>query len=314
MELRQLRHFLALAEHGNYHRAAERLFITPQALSASISKLEQSLGVQLFERGRVGVVLTRYAEALLPHATLVCAEAGRARHELEQLVQADTGRVVAGVGWFTSQVLAAAAVEEFIRVYPSLDVTLVEGPSEDLHTKLLRGELDVVLSTPSDDVSLASDLEVETLWESADRVYVRQKHPLAGRSEVPLAEAVQFPWMVSAGTESRTPRLFRACDEHGIARPARVVRTNSVHAVDRILRGADALLLGGALPPPFTLPFMDACTTFTVPELSSRYRGLLAWRRTPALGPAAARFRDTIREVFQRETRARGASRDVQAR
>lgn len=305
MELRQLRHFLTLAEHRNYHRAAERLFITPQALSASIAKLEQELGVQLFERGRVGLVLTRYAESLLPHASLVCAEASRARQEIEQLVKADTGRVVAGVGWFTSQVLAAAAVNEFLAAYPAVDVTLVEGPSEDLHTRLLRGELDVVLSTPSEDVAVASELETESLWESSDRVYARTGHPLAGREEVPLVEAAKYAWIVSAGTESRTPRLFRACDEYGVPRPARVVRTNSAYAVDRLLLGGDALLLGGALPPPFTLPFMDACTTFTVPELSSRYRGLLAWRRSPALGPAAARFVETVRTVFRRSSQAR---------
>lgn len=159
MELRQLRHFLMLAEHGNYHRAAERLFITPQALSASIAKLEQELGVQLFERGRVGLVLTRYAESLLPHASLVCAETSRARQEIDQLAKADAGRVAVGVGWFTSQVLAAPAVNEFLAAYPAVDVTLVEGPSDDLHTRLLRGELDLVLSTPSEDVPVAAELD-----------------------------------------------------------------------------------------------------------------------------------------------------------
>lgn len=305
MELRQLRHFLSLVEHGNYHRAAERLYITPQALSASIGKLEEELGVPLFERGRVGVVPTRYAQALLPHASLVCSEAARARTEMDQLVKADAGRVVVGVGWFTSQVLAASAVEEFMRTHPSADVTLIEGPSEDLHTRLLRGELDLVMSTPSDDVTLAPDLEVETLWEAADRVYAHASHPLAGRAEVPLGEAVAFPWIVSAGTESRTPRLIRACDAHGVARPARVVRTNSVYTVDRLIRGDQALLLGGALPPPFTLPFMADCVTFSVVELTTRYRGLLAWRRTPALGPAAVHFVDTVRAVFRRAQQAR---------
>jgi DNA-binding transcriptional LysR family regulator len=305
MELRQLRHFLALTEHGNYHRAAERLFITPQALSASIAKLEQELGVPLFERGRVGLVPTRYADSLLPHATLVCAETARARQVLEQMSKADSGRVVAGVGWFTSQVLAAMAAEQFVRAYPELDLTLVEGSSEDLHTRLLRGELDLVLSTPSADVTLAPELEVETLWESADRVHARQGHPLAGRTDVKLTEAVEFPWIVAAGTESRTPRLFRACDVHKVKRPKRVLRTNSVYTVERLLAGGDFLLLGGALPEPFTLPFMQGCTSFQIAELSSRYRALVAWRKSPALGAAAVHFVDTIRTVFRRAAPAR---------
>lgn len=300
MELRQLRHLLALAEHGNYHRAAERLCITPQALSASIAKLEQELGVPLFERGRVGVVPTRFADTLLPHATLVCAETTRARQLIEQMANADSGRVVAGVGWFTSQVLAAAAAEEFARAYPELDLTLVEGASEDLHTRLLRGELDLVLSTPSEDVGLAAELGVETLWESVDRVHARAGHPLAGRTDVALGEAVRFPWIVAAGTESRTPRLLQACDRHGVPRPGRVVRTNSVYTVERLLTQGDFLLLGGALPAPFTLPFMAGCTTFHVPELNRGYRALLAWRKSPAPSAATLHFLDAIRAAFTR--------------
>jgi DNA-binding transcriptional LysR family regulator len=299
MELRQLRHFLTLAEHGNYHRAAERLFITPQALSASIAKLEQELGVKLFERGRIGLVPTRYAEALLPRASLVCAEAWRARTELEQMAKSDSGRVVVGVGWFTSQVLAGAAAERFVTAYPALDLTLLEGSSEDLHTRLLRGELDVVLSTPSEHVALAPELESETLWQGVDRVHARAGHPLAGRGEVPLADAAQFPWIVAAGTESRTPRLYSACDEHGLPRPTRVSRTNSVYTVERLLMHGDSLILGGPLPPPFTLPFMQHCISFEVPELTSSYRALLVWRKNPSLSAAATHFADTIRRVFR---------------
>jgi DNA-binding transcriptional LysR family regulator len=303
MELRQLRHFLTLFEHRNYHRAAERLCITPQALSASIAKLEQELSVPLFERGRVGLVPTHYADALFTHASLVCSETVRARQALEQLLKTEAGRVNVGVGWFTSQILAAAALERFFKEYPAFDVTLLEGPSEDLYTQLLRGELDIVLSTPSADTQLAPEIESETLWESTDRVYARGGHPLAGQAVVGLAELVEYPWIVSAGTESRTPRLLRACDEHNIPRPARILRTDSVQTVDRLISGGDFLLLGGPLPPPFRLPFMQDCATFEVPELQSHYRAVLAWRRTSSLSAAAQRLRETIRTTFRESER-----------
>lgn len=299
MELRQLRHFLTLFEHRNYHRAAERLCITPQALSASIAKLEQELGVSLFERGRVGLVPTRYGETLLTHASLACSETVRARQALDQLLKTEEGRLVVGVGWFTSQILAAAALERFMADYPAFDVTLMEGPSDDLHTQLLRGDLDLVLSTPSEDVLLSQDLHVETLWESTDRVYARASHPLAGRPRVTLADLVDYPWIVSAGTESRTPRLLRACDEHNVPRPSRILRIDSGYTVDRLIGSGDFLMLGGALPAPFQLPFMQHCTHFEVPELQGRYRALLAWRRAPGLSAAAGRFVEMIRMVFR---------------
>lgn len=305
MELRQLRHFLALAEHGNYHRAAAALHITPQALSASIANLEQELGARLVERGRNGIILTRFGRQLLPRASLICAETQRARVELEQLTKGEAGHVTVGVGWFTSQMLAAHALERFIARQPNVDVTLVEGTSEELHTRLLHGELDLVLSTPSDDFHPASELETEVLFQAEDRLYARIGHPLSARPSVSLADAVAYPWIISAGTESRTPRLFHACDEHGVARPQRLLRTDSAHAIDLLMRNGDFVMLGGALPPPFRLPFMDVCTTFAVPELSGSYRALLAWRKSTVMLPAAASLLRVIREVFQGATHRR---------
>jgi DNA-binding transcriptional LysR family regulator len=300
VELRQLRHFLALVEHGNYARAAERMHITPQALNASISKLEESVGVPLFEGGRVGLVPTQFAAALIPHAQLACAEVARAKDTLSRLATADVGTVAIGVGWFSSLVLVTKAIGSLLATHPTLDITLIEGPSEDLHTRLLRGELDLVVSTPSEDVEIASDLVTETLWESTDCVFVNREHPLAGREQVGLAEAVTFPWVASAGTESRTPRLLEACDAHAIPRPAQVIRGTSAYAVEQMLMTRNALMLGGTLPAPFRLPFLERCATFEVPELRRRFRALMAWRRSPPPLPAAMRIVDAIRTAFSK--------------
>ena len=70
-ELRELRYFVAVAEERRFTRAAERLFITQQSLSAAIAQLERRLGVELFVRDRQGLGLTPGGEALLR---------GRARH------------------------------------------------------------------------------------------------------------------------------------------------------------------------------------------------------------------------------------------
>jgi DNA-binding transcriptional LysR family regulator len=298
MELRQLRHFLALMEHNSLRRAAAALHITPQALSASISRLEEDCGVVLFERGSTGVAPTRFAESLLPRATLVCAEAARARAELEQLARTKTRRLAIGVGWFSSQALTAMALQRFLAQEGCADVTVIEGTSEELHVRLLRGELDLVLSTPSAEIQIEPQLETEILFESTDLVYARSSHPLRGRRSVTLADVVPFPWIISAGIEARSPRLFDACDAQGVPRPTHVVRTDSSHVIQRLISGGDFLMLGGAMPAPFRPPFMDECIELDVPDLARRYYGLLAWRRAAALIPAAMRLRALLREVF----------------
>jgi DNA-binding transcriptional LysR family regulator len=303
MELRQLRHFLALMEHSSLRRAAAALHITPQALSASISRLEEDCGVVLFERGPNGLAPTRFADALVPRATLVCAEAARARAELEQLARTTTQRLAIGVGWFSSQTLTAMALQQLMSQEGSVDVTVIEGTSEELHVRLLRGELDLVLSTPSAEVQISPQLETEILFEATDLVYARSAHPLRGRRSVTLADLVPFPWIISAGIEARSPRLILACDAHGVARPTHIVRTDSSHVIQRLISSGDFLVLGGAMPAPFRAPFMDECIELEVPELAGRYSGLLAWRRTAALLPAAMRLRALLREVFVAQSR-----------
>src|SRR3954452_7620469 len=78
LDTRLLRAFVAVAEELNFTRAAERLFITQQALSSQVQQLESRLTVKLFERTTRKVGLTEAGEQLLPHAvvTLEALDAG----------------------------------------------------------------------------------------------------------------------------------------------------------------------------------------------------------------------------------------------
>jgi DNA-binding transcriptional LysR family regulator len=87
MELRHLRHFVAIAEERSFTRAAERLWVAQPGLSTQIRRLESELGVQLFERHARGVDLTDAGELFLERARTVLAAADAARstgHDLEQ--------------------------------------------------------------------------------------------------------------------------------------------------------------------------------------------------------------------------------------
>src|SRR5690606_20430974 len=66
--LRQFQQFIAVAEHGSYRQAAEKLFVAQPALSVSIQKLEAEVGAQLLERGSKGVTLTPAGHALIKDA------------------------------------------------------------------------------------------------------------------------------------------------------------------------------------------------------------------------------------------------------
>ena len=90
-ELRHLRAFLAVAEQGSANRAGAALYRAQSAVSRSIRKLEDELGVELFERRARGMLLTQYGRALLVRARRVHAELQAARGDIAAL--ADKGRV-----------------------------------------------------------------------------------------------------------------------------------------------------------------------------------------------------------------------------
>src|SRR5690606_36359866 len=98
MEIRQLRHFLALMETRSYWRAAEMCHLTPQALSKSIRRFEESLGVRLFDRDSRSVNPTLFAERIEAYARNIDAEVRSLRRDLDQMLGTVTNDLAIGVG------------------------------------------------------------------------------------------------------------------------------------------------------------------------------------------------------------------------
>lgn len=140
MDNRQLRAFVALAELGRYHLAAERLCITQPALSKQIQAIELQLGTRLFERGRQGAQLTANGAALLPRARELLTQYEQFHLYAVQVVKGETGRLALGFG-LSSFHLAPQRVAAFRQRFPSVVVGLEDLPSERQCLLLLSGDL-----------------------------------------------------------------------------------------------------------------------------------------------------------------------------
>ncbi|MCC7199815.1 MAG: LysR family transcriptional regulator [Gammaproteobacteria bacterium] len=299
MDLRQLRYFLSVARHGNFHRAAEELYLSQQALSASISALERDLGVPLIVRGRQGATLSRFGQALVPRAQALLLDARTAQAELQGMLDETQGHLRVGAGAFFVQHVFPEALLQFVARFPKVDVTILEGPSSELYAALTRGELDFVVSTRAAEVVVPPDIEAELLFETTDAVFVGDKHPLASREAVDLIDLVDLPWIVSARFDTHRERIEGAFVARGLSPPARIMRADSVALIGHVLQGSDAVALLGCNPfGSLTLPSLGALRSFAVPELSGPYRGILAWRRVGLL-PAPERLMNMLREVIR---------------
>lgn len=192
--LRQLAHFVAVAEAGSFSEAAESIFIAQPALSISIRKLETSLGVVLFRRHARGVTLTDAGQAFLRDArrSLMHAEQGRANARLAQSGELGTIRL----GFVGSAIyrLLPQRLPGFMARHPGVTLELSEAVTVTLLEDMRAGRLDVgVIRLPADDISGFRITEVE----KDDLIAVLPRHHrLAERPAIDLAELAGEPFVM----------------------------------------------------------------------------------------------------------------------
>jgi len=193
IELRQMRYFLAVAEDLNFTRAAERLHLAQQALSASIRRLEEQLGVALFVRSTRRVELTAAGEVLVDGARAVVAAATDAVERVHQVAEGRSGRLTIG---FSTAAGGVPIVREIIRTFsersPGVDIRTEEHDFGDPSAGLADGNVEVAF--------IFGPLPVEGLSSVTlvreDRVLaIRPEHPLAQRTVVNPDDLRDLPWL-----------------------------------------------------------------------------------------------------------------------
>ncbi|MEV5319951.1 LysR substrate-binding domain-containing protein [Streptomyces sp. NPDC052687] len=177
MELRQLRHFLAVAEDQHFTRAAERLMVSQSGLSASIRALERELQTPLFVRTTRRVTLTEAGRALLVEAERVLDRV-RAAHEAVAAVQGVLrGTLALGTEQCIAGVPVAGLLAAFRRRHPDVEIRLRQAGSGALAEEVAAGRLDLafVVRTDTD----AEHLRAVALTSEPMTVLCHADHPLA---------------------------------------------------------------------------------------------------------------------------------------
>lgn len=143
MDLRQLRYFLAVVEYSSFSAAADSLNVTHPALGQQIRKLEDELGVQLFERHSRGVRVSSAGQRLAVHARDIAERFKLARQDMTAFSDSPTGRVRVGVTPSLGRALVPNLLEFCSDRYPDLALHFVQGFTGHLEQRLLSQEIDV---------------------------------------------------------------------------------------------------------------------------------------------------------------------------
>jgi len=184
MELRHLRYFVAVAEELHFRRAAERLYVAQPAVSEQIRKLEQELGVRLFDRTQRSVSLTPAGRALLDEARRVLRQAEAAQEAARSAGDHATMRLRIGHLAHALPASVPRALTALTVSAPRLEIDLETAPAQRLIHDLRVERLDVAITTLP---ASANGLRVTALEEQRAVAIVPASHPAADRERIALA-------------------------------------------------------------------------------------------------------------------------------
>ncbi|MBE6564560.1 MAG: LysR family transcriptional regulator [Ruminococcaceae bacterium] len=145
MNFLTIEYFLTAAEELNFTRAAAKLYISPQSLSSHIAKLEEELGVELFNRTHP-MTLTYAGEVMENRMREITDIKRQTFQELRDIKDFRRGVLSVGVSHTRGRVLLPAVLPDYHERFPTIEFKLFEGNTEMLDAALQRGEIDLMIS------------------------------------------------------------------------------------------------------------------------------------------------------------------------
>ncbi|MEV0033429.1 LysR substrate-binding domain-containing protein [Nocardia sp. NPDC050793] len=272
LHMRHLRYFVAVAEELNFTRAAQRMHIAQQALSAQIKQLERTVGVTLFVRSTRSVELTAAGAAFLADARALLAASDTAVERARAIQRSEHEQLTLGFLEGAALTLTDPILSAFRERHPGVRLELRQFGYDDPSAGLAGGEVDVALvrlpiSTP--------ELDFEPLFSEPVVVALPPGHRLAARPLVSARDLLDEPILGSACAD-RTWNAFWELDSHRGGRPAPVVSrsTTLLEEMHKVMTGVGIVVTAAScrwltFPGVKLVPITDAAPS----------RVAVSWRR-----------------------------------
>ena len=209
MELHQLRYFCAVAESGSFSRAAQQSHVSQPSLSQQILKLEDELGVRLFDRLGRSVRLTEVGKTFLPRARAVLRELEAARGDVVEQRDSVGGTICVGVIPTIAPYFLPAQITFLSRRFPQAHVTVVEDITPVLLDRLRASVVDVaILALP------VRGHEFETFPLLTEHLFAAlpSKHRSARHASIRLKELREDPFLLLRDGHCFRDTAVAACD------------------------------------------------------------------------------------------------------
>ncbi len=279
MILRHIRYLLAVAEQGNFTRAAEVLHVSQPTLSQQIRQLEETLGTVLLDRSGRRVRLTDAGEVWARHAKLALRDLDSGARAIHDVAELSRGSIrLAATPTFTSY-LTGAVVSKFHQLYPGISIDLHEITQSQIELMLADDKLDLGIAFGH---AQSAEIECETLFSETLNLVVGKQHALIESVNALSANLLTNEPLVLLNSSFATRRhIDDYCRQLNIKANV-VIETNSIGTILEIVRKGN---ISTILPSPIDLEDSDLHSIELNPPIPARSVVLL--RRKDAYQTAA---------------------------
>lgn len=234
MTLQQLEYIIAVDQWKHFAKAADYCEVTQPTLSAMIQKLEDELGIKVFDRSRQPIEPTQAGREIIAQAKRVMTEARRLRALAEEEKQSVTGVFNLGVLPTIAPYLMPRFFPQLMRQHPEMDIRVVEMKTADMKRALQRGELDAAILARVDGLE---KMTCETLFYEQFFAYVAKGDALFNNTSIRTADlSGEFLWLLDEG-HCFSDQLVKYCQLKAARHSKRSYRLGSIETFMRIVEG-----------------------------------------------------------------------------
>ena len=290
-DLNDLLAFRAVAELGNFRRAAESVHISQPAFSRRIDKLEQALGVRLLERTTRRVSLTAVGRDFARKVEQLLDDLDNTLLGIRGVATTRMGEVTIACVPSTVYYYLSQVIRRYHESYPKIRVRIFDAGANEVLAAVSRGEADFGLNFMG---SQEPDIEFKPLLEERFVAACRRDHPLARKRRVTWSELARYDF-ISVAKSSGNRLLLDQALAHLSGRPQSIYETQHVTTMLGLVEAG----LGVAAVPSLAMPGADHPLLVSVPladPVVTRRVGLIK-RKGRALSPSAQQLYDFLLEM-----------------
>ena len=259
LKLRHLVLVAAIDDFGSLAGAARHFHITQPAVTRTLRELEAILEVNLFDRGTHGAQPTPSGEVFLEHARAVLRNLITAGEQLTEMNRVGVQPVRVGTNLAAAYSLLPNALVNLKRDHSVITVCVIEGTQDDLDTRLLRGDVDLLVGRLQPDSN--QPFRHVPLYDEPVGIVVRRGHPASLHSSWGLQDLLTFPWILPEGPATLRGEIDDLFNRRGLALPIDLIECSTILTLRSILLQTDTVA-----PLPASIGLSDdALVTLPIP-------------------------------------------------